>query len=142
MILMPIIQGKSTHKLGEAQCLRISRALSVQLLSHVVLFATPWTAACQASLSITNCQSLLKLMSIELVIPSNHLILCCLLLLPPSTFPSIRVFANESALHIRCQSYCSFSFNISPANEHSGLISFSIDWFDLLADQGTLKGFL
>ena len=142
MILMPIIQGKTTHKLGEAQCLRISRALSVQLLSHVGLFATPRTAACQASLSITNSWSLFRLMSITLVMPSNHLILCCLLLLPPSTFPSIRVFANESALHIRCQSYCSFSFNISPSNEYSGLTSFRMDWLDLLAVQGTLKSLL
>ena len=113
----------------------------VQSFSHVQLFVNPWTAACQASLSITNCQSLLKLMSIELVIPSNHLILCCLLLLPPSTFPSIRVFANESALHIRCQSYCSFSFNISPSNEHPGLISFRRDQLDLLAVQGHSRVF-
>ena len=105
--------------------------LSVQLLSHVQLFVTPWTAARQASLSITNCQNLLRLMSIESVIPSNHLILCCPLLLPPSIFPSIRVFSNESVLHIRWPKYWSFSFSISPSNEHSGLISFKIDWFDL-----------
>ena len=112
---------------------------SVQLLSHVQLFATPWTAAHQASLSITNSQSLLKLMSIELVMPSNHLILCHPLLFPPSIFPSIRVFSNESVLHIRWPKYWTFSFSISPSNEYSGLISFRIDWFDLLAVQGILK---
>ena len=115
---------------------------SVQLLSHVWPFATPWTTACQASLSITSSWSLLKLMSIELVMPSNHLILCHPLLLPPSIFPSIRVFSNESALWIRWPKYWSLSFSISPSNEHSGLISFTIDWFDLLADQGTLKSLL
>ena len=109
---------------------------SVQLLW---LFVTPWTAACQASLSITNSQSLLKLMSIESVMPSNHLILYHLLLLPPSIFPSIRVFSNESVLRIRWPKYWSFSFNISPSNEYSGLISFRLDWLDLLAVQGTLK---
>ena len=108
---------------------------SVQLLSHVQLFATPWTAAHQASLSITNSWSLLRLMSIESVMPSNHLILCRPLLLP-SIFPSIRVFSNESALHIRWPKDWSFSFNISPSNVHSGLISFRVD---LLAVQGTLK---
>ena len=112
---------------------------SVQLLSHIQLFATPWTAARQASLSITNSQSPPKLMSIELVMPSNHHILCCPLLLLPSIFPSIRVFSNESALHIRWPEYWNFSFNISPSNEHSGLISFRMDWLDLLAVQGTLK---
>ena len=112
---------------------------SVQLLSHVRLFATPWTAACQASLSITNSQSLLRLMSIESVMPCNHIILCRPLLLPPSIFPSIRVFSYEAALHIRWPKYCSFSFNISPSNEHPGLISFRMDWVDLLAVQGTLK---
>ena len=106
------------------------------------LFATPWTAACQASLSITNSQSLLKLMSIESVMPSYHLILCHPLLLLPSIFPSIRVSFNESALCIRWPNYWSFSFSISPCNEYSGLISFSIDWFDLLAVQGTLKSLL
>ena len=106
------------------------------------LFATPWTAAHQASLSITNSQSLLKLMSIKLVSPSNHLILCCPLLLLPSVFPSIRVFSNELALHIRWAKYWSFSFNISPSKEYSGLISFRMDWFDLLAVQGTLKRLL
>ena len=95
---------------------------SVQLLSHVRLFATPWTAACQASLSITNSQSLLELMSIELVMPSNHLILCHPLLLPPSIFPTIRVFSNESVLHIRWPKYWTFSFSIRPSNEYSGLV--------------------
>ena len=112
---------------------------SVQLLSHVELFATPWTAARQASLSITNSQSLLKLMSIESVMLSNHPILCRPLLLPPSIFPSIRVFSNESVLYIRWLKYWSFSFSISPSNEYSGLISFRMDWLDLLAVQGTLK---
>ena len=112
---------------------------SVQSLSWVRLFATPWTAACQASLSITYSWSLLKLMSIELVMPSSHLILCRPLLLLPSIFPSIRVFSNESALHIMWPKYWSFSFSISPSNEHSGLISFRMDWLDLLAVQGTLK---
>ena len=115
---------------------------SVQSLSRVQLFATPWTAACQASLSITNSWSLLRLMSIESVMPSNHLIPCCPLLLPPSIFPSIRVFFNESVLHIRWPKYWSFSFNISPSSEHPGLISFRMDWFDLLAVQGTLKSLL
>ena len=142
MILMPIIQGKSTHKLGEAQCLRISRALSVQLLSHVVLFATPWTVARQASLSIANSQSLLKLMFIESVIPSNHLILCCPLLLLPSIFPSIRVFSSEAALPVSWPKHWSFSFKISPSNEYPRLISFRMDWLDLLAVQGTLKSLL
>ena len=104
---------------------------SVQLLSHVRLFATPWTAASQASLSITNSRSPPKPMSIELVMPSNHLILCRPFLLLPSIFPSIGVFSNESALHIRWQKYWSFSFNISPSNEHSGLVSFRMDWLDL-----------
>ena len=115
---------------------------SVQSLSYVGLFATPWTAAHQASLSITNSWSLLKLMSIESVMPSNHLILCRPLLLPPSIFPRIRVFSNESALRIRWSKYWSFSFSISPSNEYSGLISFRMDWFDLLAVQGTLKSLL
>ena len=105
------------------------------------LFATPWTAACQTSLSITSSWSLLKLMSIESMMPSNHLILCRPLL-PPSIFPSIRVFSNESVLHIWWPKYWSFSFNISPSNEHSGLISFSMDWLDLHAVQGTLKSLL
>ena len=113
----------------------------VQWLSGVQLFATPWTAASQASLSITNPQSLLKLMSIELVMPSNHLILCHPLLLSPSIFPSIRVFSKESVLHIRWPKYWNFSFSISPSNEYSELISFRIDRFDL-AVQGTLKSLL
>ena len=114
--------------------------LSVQSLSHIRLIATPWTAACQASLPITNSQSLL--MSIELVMPSNHLILCRPLLLLPSIFHSIRVFSNESVLCIRWPNYWSFSFNISPSNEYSGLISFRIDWLYLLAVEGTLKSLL
>ena len=116
----------------------ISVSQSVQSLSHVQLFVTPWTAACQASLCITTSRSLLELTSIESVIPSNHLILCCPLLLRPSIFPNIRVFSNESVLHSRWPKYWSFSFSISPSNEYSGLISFRIDWFDLLAVQGTL----
>ena len=107
-----------------------------------MLFATPWTAAHQASLSITNSQSLLRPMSIQLVMPSNHLILCHPLLLLPSIFPSIRVFSSESALRIRWPKYWSFSFNISPSSEHPGLISFRMDWLDLLAVQGTLKSLL
>ena len=115
---------------------------SVHLLSRVSLFVTPWTAARQASLSITNSWNLLKLMSIELVMPSNHLILWRPLLLLPSIFPSIRVFSNESGLCIRWPKYCSFSLNISLSNECSGLISFRMDWLDLLAVQGTLKSLL
>ena len=114
----------------------------VQSLSCVWLFATPWTAACQASLSFTISRSLLKLMSIESMVPSNHLILCRPLLLLPSICPSIRVFSSESALHIRWPKYWSFNFNISPSNEYSGLISFRTDWFDLLSVQGTLKSLL
>ena len=114
---------------------------SVQLLSHVRLFATPWPAACQASLSITNSLSPPKPMSIVSVMPSNHLILCRRLLLLPPIPPSIRVFSNESALRIRWPKYWSFSFNISPSNEHPGLISFRMDWLDLLAVQGTLSLF-
>ena len=115
---------------------------SVQSLSHVLLFETPWTAACQASLSITNSQSLLKLMSIELVIPSNYLILCHPLLLQSSIFPSVRVFSNESVFHIRWPKYWSFSFSISPSNDYSGLISFRIDWLNIFALQETLKSIL
>ena len=115
---------------------------SVQSLSRVQLFATPWTAACQASLSIANSWSLLRLMSIETAMPSNHLILCHPLHLLPSIFPSIRVFSNESALPIMWRKYWSFSFIISPSNDYSGLISFKIDCFDILAVQGTLKSFL
>ena len=114
---------------------------SVQMLSPVQLFVTPWTAACQASLSITNSRSLLKLMSIKSVMPSNHLILSHPLLLLPSIFPSIRVFSNESVLPIRWPKYWSFSFSISPSNEYSGLISFRIDWLDLLAVQGLSRVF-
>ena len=112
------------------------------MLSHVQLFVTPWTAACQASLSITNSWSLTKLMSVESVMPFNHLILCHPLLLPPSILPSIRVFSNESVLCIRWPKYWSFSFSISSSNEYSGLISFRIEWLDLLAIQGTLKSLL
>ena len=115
---------------------------SVQSLSCVQLFATPWTAARQASLSLANSRSLCKLMPIMLVMPSNNLILCCSLLLLPPTPPSIRVFSNESALHMRWPKYWSFSFSISPSNEHPGLISFKMDWLDLLAVQGTLKSVL
>ena len=113
--------------------------ISVQSLSCVQLFATLWTAACQASLSITNSWSLLKLMSIELVMPFKYLILCRPLLLPPSVFPSIRVFSNESVLHMKWPKYWSFSFSISPSNEYSRLISFRMNWLHLLAVQGTLK---
>ena len=123
-------------------CLFDCQAISsVQSLSRVLLFATPWTAAHQASLSITSSQSLLKLTSTELAMPSNHLILCCPLLMS-SIFPRISVFSNESALRIRWPKYWSFSFNISPSNEHPGLISFRMDWLDLLAVQGTLKSLL
>ena len=115
---------------------------SVQSLSCIQLFVTPWTAASQASLSITNSRSLLKFMSIESMMLSNHLILCCLLLLQPSIFPSIRVFSNESVLRFRWPKHWNFSFSISPSNEHSQLISFRIDWFDLLVVQGTLKSLL
>ena len=127
---------------NECLCSYKEEFSSVQLLSHVRLFVTPWTAACQASLSITNSQSLLKLMSIESLMPSNHLILCCPLLLLPSIFPSIRVFSNESALHIRWPKYWSFSFSISASNEYSGLISFRIGWFNVLTVQGILKSLL
>ena len=120
----------------------VVECIVVRSLSWVRLFATPWTAAHQASLSITNSRSLPKLMSIESVMPSNHLMLCHPLLLPPSIFPSIRVFSNESALPIRWPKDWSFSFSISSFNEYSGLISFRIDWFDLLAIQGTLKSLL
>ena len=124
-------------------CWRRDRLSSVQLLNHVQLFVTPWTGACWASLSITNSRSLLKLMSIESVMPSNPFILCQPLLLLPSIFPSIRVFPNEPVLCIRWPKYWSFfSFSNSPSNEYSGLISFRIDWLALLAVQGTLKSFL
>jgi len=133
----------------QCRCLKIREWLNrpyhfslAQLLSCVWLFMTPWTAAHQASLSITNSWSSLKLLSIESVMPSNHLILCRPLLLLPPIPPSIRVFSNESVLHIRWPKYCSFSFNISPYNEYPGLISFRMDWSDLLAVQGTLKSLL
>ena len=119
-----------------------SQSTVVQSLSCVPVFGTPWTAAHQASLSFTISQSLLKLMSIELVMPSNHLILCHPLLLLPSIFPSIKVFLNESALHIRWPKYWSFNFSISPSNEHPRLISFRMVWLDLLAVQRTLKSLL
>ena len=115
---------------------------SVQSLSHIWLFATLWTIARQASLSITNSQSLRQLMSIDLVIPSNHLILCLALFLLPSIFPNIRVFSSESVLQIRCTKYWSFSFSISPSNEYSGLISFRKVWFDIFAVQGIMKSLL
>ena len=129
----PLSQNLMSHKIFLS---------SVQLFSHVQLFATPWTTTSQASLSITNSQSPPKPMSIELAMPSNHLTLCRPLLLLPSIFPSIRVFSNELALPIRWPKYWSFSFNISPSNEHPGLISFRMDWLDLLAVQGTLKSLL
>ena len=118
------------------------RLVLVQSLGHVCLFATPWTTALRASLSFTISQSLLRLMSIESGMLSNHLIFCHPLILLPSVFPSITVFSNESALHIRLPKYWSFSFGISPSNEYSVLISFRIDWLDLLAVQGTLKSLL
>ena len=133
---------KSIHHLQYSECPATAQFSSVQSLSRVQLFETPWTTARQASLSITNSQNLLKLISIELVLPSNHLIVCHPLLLLPSIFPRIRVFSNESALHIRWPKYWSFSFNISPFNEHPGLISFRKDWLDLLAVQGTLNSLL
>ena len=115
---------------------------SVQSLSRVLLCAPPWTAARQASLSIANSQSLLRLVSIESVMPSSHLVVCCPLLLLPSIFLSIRVFSNESVLHVKWPKYWSFGFSISPSNEYSGLISIRVDWLDLLAVQGTLKSLL
>ena len=120
----------------------MKKKTSVQSLNRVRLFVIPWTAAHQASLSIISSQSLLKLMSIELVIPSNHLILCHPLLLPPSIFPSNRVFSSESVLCFRWPKYWSFSFSISPSNEYSGLISLRMDWLDLLAVRGILKSLL
>ena len=134
--------GRLAHQCKrKGQCVFIN-SVSVQSLSHVQLFGTPWTAACQASLSITNSPSLLKLMFFTSVMPSNHHILHCPLLLLPSVFPSNRVFPKESVLHIRWSKYWSFSFSISPSNQYSGLISFRIDWLDLLAVQGILKGLL
>ena len=126
-----------------ALCINIYFSFSsVELLSCVQLFVTPWTAARQACLFITNTQSLFKLISIESLMPSNNLILCCPLLLSSSIFPSIRIFSNQSALHIRWPKDWSFSFSISPSNEYSGLISFRMNWLDLLAVQGTLKSLL
>ena len=126
-------------KLWQSECVQefLGCFTSVQSLSHVWLFAAPWSAACQASLSITNSWSLLKLMPIKSVMPCKHLILCCPLLLPLSIFPSTRVFSNESVLCIRWPKHWSFSFSIGPSNEYSGLISFSMDWLALLAVQGT-----
>ena len=129
-------------ELDMTELLSTAQFSSVQSFSRVRLFATPLTAAHLASLSITNSQSLLKLMSIESVMPSNHLILCHPFIIPPSIFLSIEVFSNDSVLHIRWPNYWSFSFSISPSNEHSRLISFRMDWFDLLAVQGTLKSHL
>ena len=129
----------SSPNFHHCKCLQFS---SVQSLSCVQLIATPWTAALQASLSINNSQSLLKHMSIESVMPSNHLILCHPLLRRPSIFPSIRVFSNESVLRIKWPKYWSFSFSMSPSKEHPGLISFRMDWLDLLVVQGTLKSLL
>ena len=131
-----------TYSIGKFQVDNTLQFSSIQSLSRVWLFATPWTTACQASLYITNSQNPPKLMSIEWVMPSNHLILCRPLLLLPSIFPSIRVFSCESVLHIRWPKYWSFSFSISPSNEYSGLISFRMDWLDLLAVQGTLRSLL
>ena len=129
------------HALEELNC-TFSHFSSVQSLSHVQLFATPWAAARQASLSISNSQSLLKLMSIESVMPSNYLILCSPPFLPPSTFPGIRFFFQWVSSSHQVAKNWGFSFNISPSNEYSGLISFRIDWLDLLAVQGTLKSLL
>ena len=146
-ILMLYLKKKKTTEGNESWYLLILKVNIidvhlVQSLSHTWIFVTPWTIARQTSLSITNSWSLLKLMSIKSVMPSKHLILCHTLLLLPSIFPSIRVFPKESVLCIRCPQYWSFSFNISPSNEHSGLISFKMDWFDLLAAQQTLKSLL
>ena len=132
MFLLKIIQTK----------IRMIFCCCCSVAQFIWLFATPWTAAHQASLSVTNSRSLLKLMSIALVMPWNHLVLCCLLLLLPSIFPSIRVFSNESVLHIKWPKYWSFIFSISPSNEYSGLISFRMDWLDLCTVQGTLKSLL
>ena len=139
---MPIYSWRNSRQTQIEEPTEITQFSSVQSLRCVRLFAIPWTAAHQASLSITNCRSLLKLMSIDLVMPSDHLILCHPLLLLPSIFPSIRVFSNEPVLHIRWPKDWSFSFSISPSNEYSGLISFRTDWFDILAVQGTLKSLL
>ena len=137
-----IFKWKSKHSLCSSSGTRVTYPVVAQLLSRVQLFPTPWTAARQASLSITNSQSLLKVMSIESVMPSNHLILCCPLLLLLSIFPYIRVFSSESVLCIRWPKYWSFSFSISPSSDFSGLISFRMDWIDLLAIKGTIKSLL
>ena len=134
--------GKVQEKGLDSWCRAVGSAYSIQSLGRDQLFVTPWTAALQASLSITNSRNLLKLTSFESVMPSSHLILCCPLLLPPSVFLSIRVFSNESVLCMRWSKYWSFSFSISPSNEYSGLISFRMDWLELLAVQGTLKSLL
>ena len=139
---LPTARRGQENRQGLQASVLPSQFSSVQSLSRVRLFATPWTAARQASLSITNSWSLLKLMSIESVMPSNHLILCRPLLLLPSMFPSIRVFSNESMLRIRWPKYWSFRFSISPSNEYSGMIFFRMDWLALLAVQGTLKNLL
>ena len=130
------------YEMAQIEMISFGQFSSVQSLSHVWLFVTPWTAASQASLSITNFQNFLKFMCMESVIPCNHLILCCPLLFPPSIFPSIRVFSIESILCIRWPKFWSFRFNISPSNEYSRLIFFRIDWLDFLAVQGTLKSLL
>ena len=139
-----VLNHSHTKSFGELIKISITGSIlsSVQLFSHVQLFAAPWTAAHQALLSITNSRSLLKLTYIESVMPSKHLILYHPLLLLPSIFPSIRVFSNESVLHIRWPKYWSFSFSLSPSNEYSGLISFRMDWLGLLSVQGTLKSLL
>ena len=133
------MEGRRKPLMFDCSIFSVTLHSSVQWPSHVRLFAIPWTAAHQASLSITNSQSLFKLISINLVMPSNHLNLCFPLLLLPSIFPTIRFFSNELVVCIRWPKYWSFSFNISPYSEHPGLISFRMDWFDLLAVQGTLK---
>ena len=138
MLPIDVLTSRLLHSINRAQ----EGFSAVQLLSRVRLFATPWTAARQASLSSTNSWNLFKLMSIESMMPSSHLILCHPLLLLPPIFPSIRVFSNESALRIRWPKFWRFSFSISPSNEHPGLISFRMDWLDLLAVQGTLKSLL
>ena len=137
-----IVSSTSSHSFFSSVRFFLSHYSSSVQFSPVQLFATPWTAACQASLSITNSQSLLKLKSIESVMPSNHFILCHFLLLLPSIFPRIQVFSNESVLCIRWPKYWSFSFSISPSSEYLGLISFRMDWLDLLAVQGTLKSLI
>ena len=141
-VCLCVSQGSLLHFIAVRVRAALSQFSSVQSLSHAQLFETPWTTAHQVSLSITNSQSLPKFISIESVMPSNHLILCHPLFLPPSVFPSIKVFSNESALCIRRPKYWSFSFSINPSNEHSGLTSFRMDWLDLLAVQVTLKSLL